>query len=234
MPKDEIIKQVPQAWELQPESVPFKPILARWLILVGSPCTAVVVAVLSMDWCSTTFHSVWMSALLIWLVDEIGPRRLALRRSWGRQAQWLGVLVVVIALGLVFRVNAKTVFVNAFGMAPPPGVHNATVDANLRFVDSLQLMRFTADQATIDQIVARRKFGRNREDRDVSPQNLSWESLWVNAFGSSAQQGGDAWKNVKPMAQPVLYFWESQWPQEDTTLLWDAQTGQAYVMWGTR
>jgi hypothetical protein len=223
----------PQPGEGEPEDVAFEPIRARWLVLVGSPCAAIVVAITSLDWCSTTVHSILISALLISFLDAYLWREAALTWPWGRKVQIAGVAVVIAFLGFLFRIDAKDVFERAFGMPPPVGVRDLTVDSNLRLVDTTQLLRFTADQATIIQITAAPRFRIVRETTQGYPEPPNWGSIWSRVFSAVGGQGGPAWKKVEPMKKPIHFIMEDAHSPWTANVLWDADSGRTYVEYGT-
>ncbi len=174
-----------------------------------------------------------MSALLILLFDSLVRRRLARTQSWSRTAQIAAIVAAVALFGSLFHMSGEKAFKIAFGMPSPAGVQNLSVDCNFRLVDTTQLLHFTADRATVDQIMAHRGFRRIRETTEDYPQERDWDAVWRRVFGSFPDQGGSAWRNVAPMKIPTHFRWENEGTQEQVDLLWDTQTGRAYVRYVT-
>lgn len=215
---------------------PFRPIHSIWLMLLAAGGAGVTVAFLSKDWCFTAFGSAILSAVFIALSNNILLRSAAEHFRWGRILQLLVVVAIVAVLGWAFRIDEPQVFKRAFGIVPPRGVHSLTVDYNLTALppgDKIILLRFIADQETIDELVSARQFV--HEDEPVQlwlKSEITWDRFWERCFSNFSQSGGQGWTNVSPMNQPVFYRWED--PErllERTSLLWDAETGKAYMLY---
>jgi hypothetical protein len=97
--------------------------------------------------------------------------------------------------------------------------------------DSTTLMRFDADRAAMDQILSARCLDEDREILEQHPPATDWAGFWGRVFGTEAKLGGKGWQSVKPMTAPKVY--RRRTGEETATLLWDAASGHAYVIYGT-
>lgn len=218
----------------QPASTWPRPIPRFALVLIGSLCTAIGSAVAAKDVCWAPIASGFMAAVIITLADMIVLVPMARHFSWGRKVTFLAVTVIVCTIVFMFRLDARYAFRVAFGQDPPSSVANLTVDSGLHLgPDQTYLIRFTADQATIDQVLAARPFRTVRETTEGYPQERDWNSVWQRLFGGDEGHGGAGWQNVEPMKRPMHFEWENTWPQEVVDVLWDAESGRAYARYGT-
>ncbi len=198
-------------------------------ILLGSASSAAVAFLLSGDWCFTSFSAAVAGGLSIVIV-EYALGLLRLQGRWrSTKTRVIRAVLVGIVVGLFFRLSQEQAFEKAFGVSPPSGVRD--FDATmLRAMDTIILFRFTANRETIDQLIAKRAFEQDRES--VEWYGHDWSFLWGQVFSSFDEIGGEAWQNVAPMAEPELYRWRHPILFiEETILLWDADSGRAYVLY---
>jgi hypothetical protein len=147
--------------------------------------------------------------------------------------------LVVLVLGIaVYRwrhPDSAERFEYAFGIAPPPGVVN--IEAYRRYLggpgDRLVLLRFSADRAAIDRIVAVRPLERDLHVvRDRFRPNDDVEALWRSVFGPYADYGGIAWEAPSRLVSPEVYEWRGPHPKLTLVkLLWDTHTGRAFALY---
>ena len=174
-----------------------------------------------------------MAAVVIGVLDRFVVR-LARRCRWRRVGQVILVLTTACAFSLSYRLDEEAAFRRALGVFPPPGVKQLTVDRDVTYIMpniELIFLRFTADEATIRAIVVQRGFARDDKAIEAWRQHgEDWLSLWEGVFHGYASHGGREWEAPEPMRQPVIYRWSCNKDlPEHTRLLWDADSGRAYV-----
>lgn len=146
----------------------------------------------------------------------------------------LGVLIVLIAF---FARTPTRLFRQIFGMPPPTGVSELAIDSATIGLsgDQAILMRFSADEATIDQLVQHRGFVVDKETMTIWSEQtgLQWSWLWQQAFSNFTIFGGRAWKEVPPMADPVLFVHNRSEGIATVTvkMLWDRASGRTYLLY---
>jgi hypothetical protein len=212
-----------------------RPIPLSALVLIGSPLTAVTVAFLSKDWLCTTVGCTILTAILIAVWDRclLAP---VVRK--GHCQRWVQLLPALIILGLLaaFFVRSPTrIFRQVFGVPPPPGIHDLALDSAVSGQGGGEqeiLMRFKADQKTIDQLLQHRGFVVDQDTMKTWSDRTGrqWIWLWRRAFSNITDFGGRPWKDVQPMSDPVLYIWGDSIRHESVRLLWDRVSGRAYVL----
>ena len=100
----------------------------------------------------------------------------------------------------------------------------------LRGMDTIILFRFTSDREMIDELIGKRAFEQDRESVELFGHD--WSLLWGQVFSNFDELGGRSWQNVAPMSEPELYRWTNPiLGIENTILLWDAESGRAYVLY---
>ena len=149
----------------------------------------------------------------------------------------LTVLLGVGLLGFLLwrHPNGAKQFEYAFGIAPPSGVQNIEVS---RYYaggpgDAFTLLRFTADRAAIEESVAFRPFILDSEVVEFVflPDN-GLQRLWHSLFGGFAEYGGEAWEAPSQLNSPEVYKWHGAHSKlTGVILLWDAGTGEAFVLY---
>ncbi len=216
-------------------SATFRPIRLIWLVLLTAGGTGITVAFISKDWCFTAFSSAVMATVLIALLNSILLRSVAKHFHWGRKLQLLVVAAIVAGFAWTFRIDEQQLFQCAFGTIPPQGVQSLKVDSCLKALNGDQtiLLRFVADRQTLDELVKARDFVRDDEPIKIWMESENaWDALWEKCFSNFSTLGGEGWAKVSPMSQPVFYQWDNEEGLlESTRLLWDAETGKAYVLY---
>lgn len=98
----------------------------------------------------------------------------------------------------------------------------------------MTLIRFGADQVTLEQILSARGF---REDLDLArlySTTQEWDLFWQRLFfGFAGTYGGEAWKSIQPVVSPKVYrFPPNQMDavMDTITVLWDPVTGKVWAM----
>jgi hypothetical protein len=196
-----------------------------------------------------TFTAVWLGTPLFLLVagfvvglsaafiDWAVVRRIA--RGWRLFLSRL-LIVAGLAFGLpwVTQPSAGRAFEEAFGVPPPSGVRE--LSAHTRSVgpgDLVALIRFAADQATIDALAAGKGFALQDAGLDrMRDLGWDWPTYWRMTVSPLADErtGGDAWRVPPAIRDPRVYRWTrpgtATGRDESTTILWDPDTGQAYVV----
>jgi len=96
------------------------------------------------------------------------------------------------------------------------------------------LIRFVADQVTLEQILAAKGF---REDLDLTrlySPTQEWDIFWQRLFSNlPSTYGGEAWQSVGPIVSPRVYrFPPNQMDavMDTITVLWDPVTGKVWAM----
>jgi hypothetical protein len=205
------------------------------LILSGSVLTAIGVAYMSKDWCCSPVSSALMAGIVIGVADRYLLCPLLRNRHWVRKAQVLFVFGCVLGFSLLGKANEDGLFKEAVGVRPSPGVKQLVVDLNEMTPagggEQTILLRFSADRQTIEELVKEGRLARDDETVDeVAQEGGGWEKLWHAAFYPRAKSGGQAWTGDRPMKSPILYRKRDKEHFESTSLLWDEDSGRAYVM----
>jgi len=197
----------------------------------------VAVAILSKDWCFSTVASTLATALIIGLLDSLVLERVIRDWSMGRRIQVILALLVCGSFLACFAGTGNRLFTRVFGVSPPPGVSELAIDsASIGLSgDQAILMRFKADQATIERLVQHRGFVVDKETMTIWSQQMGkqWPWLWERAFSNFTIHGGRAWKNVEPMPDPVLFVHEHCEGIATITakMLWDRASGRTYLLY---
>ena len=204
-------------------------------------CLLAVVGAASMGFSTTVFSSDWCcTAIGMGVVGAIvsGIEQLVMSMGWARQYRGRlslrtgYTLVLGSAVGLLFLSDRQSVFERAFGMKPPPGLHELSIK---RYYvggpgDDAILIRFTTDQATMQQLLSARSFHEDPEAAALYPADLSWERFWGGLMGNFASSfGGEEWKTAPPMNSPKLYR-AGSFGHRETKVLRDEATGRTYVL----
>jgi hypothetical protein len=201
------------------------------LTLLGGLATGVATWLFSGDWACSAFSAALLGALATAAINVSG--RIRARNKWRRPQQLVVVLIVAASLTILMSLIATdaAMFEGAFAIAPPEGV--ADIRARAYYAggpgDRIVLVRFQADEPTIDRIISARRLSPAKEDLENYLQGTrSWEQFLRNAMGY-AGSFDPAWRRIPEMAEPRLYEWSSD--LEHLKLLWDAETGQAYAVY---
>jgi hypothetical protein len=217
-----------------PQMAAPRPIRTVRLVSIGSACTAVGVAVLSKDWCFSTVSCTLGAALIISLLDAFVLRRVTREQPWGRKAQVAMLIVVCGSFFACFGGTTNRLFRRVFGISPPPGVRELVIDSATIGLsgDRTILMRFKADQATINGLAQARGFAVDKDMNLFYETDKDWSRLWSHAFSSFPDSGGRAWRDVTPMADPIFFIHNHSEGIAPVTvkMLWDRASGRAYVL----
>jgi len=215
-----------------------RPIRRGLLIAISVIAAAPVVGFLSKDWCCTTVGCTVLCAIVVAIGDRFFLAPLILKGRCTLKMQFLPMLVVLIVLVAFFARTPTRLFQRVFGMPPPTGVSDLAVDSALWGPGGGEeniLMRFKADQATIERLVQHRGFVVDKETMTIWSEQMGkqWPWLWERAFSNFNIFGGRAWKDVEPMQDPVLFVNEHS---EDITpvtvkMLWDRASGRTHLLY---
>jgi hypothetical protein len=227
------IRDTPQLAQ-PPQTASPRPIRTIHLVQIGSACTAVGVAVLSKDCCFSTVGCTIVAAVAIGLVDAFVIRRLISSRRWARRSQTVLVLLVCGLPLAYFAGTTNRLFNRVFGISPPQGVGQLVIDSASIGLSGAQtiLMRFTADQTTIDRLVRDQGFTVDKDMNLFYETGKDWARLWSHAFSNFPESGGRAWEKAALMADPVLLVHNHSEGITSVTvkMLWDRASGRAYVV----
>jgi hypothetical protein len=163
-----------------------------------------------------------------------------LRPNVRRVARFVVPVIVAGALFACLSSSSNAVFESVFGIRPPPGVRDLRADR--RYAggpgDTTAVIRFVADKATIDALLAPQSFVADDQALGEWRQRGNWQQLCYEVFGNLTELGaephGGTPSIIPPMGEPHVYVYKldkgGQAPRA-AVLLWDAATGQAYVQW---
>jgi hypothetical protein len=168
------------------------------------------------------------------------------RRLWTGRSLMLGrvflIVVIVVGMSLLMRPTPAKLFEQAFGVVPPDNVRNLSgvIGFGGGFTSDMTAnLHFSADAPTVQSLLAVRGFvgTRQQEIDELRRGTMTWpefRSAVFGVFGSEAYVG-KAWGTVPPMKDPRVYKWERHHDgvlTEDVILLWDAATGEVFVIYG--
>lgn len=219
-----------------PQPVPrIAPLPRIAIVLLGSCLTVGAVSYVSKDWCCAPTSGAIMAAIVIGLSDRFLLVPLFKKRAGIRKAQLLFALGCVAAFAFSMRADPENLFEEVIGVRPPPGVRHLVIDCNEMVPagggEQVILFRFVADRQTMEEIVKGGHLSRDDETvNELMGEDGGWRWLWEQVFSCLADSGGDPWTNVAPMKRPVLYKKQCEGP-EDMKVLWDEDSGRAYVVW---
>jgi hypothetical protein len=207
----------------------------RWLAYLGALASGTLVWFFSNEWICSAIAATFITAIALeWtaILTRTYPGR-----SWlvTRRSCYVWALLVASGVSQPFRANPSQLFERVFGMRPPEGVKD--LEAERHYAggpgDQIILIQFTADRATIDKLVAARGF---KEDKDAielySDDERNPARLWDRLFTGVILLSGPKWKHAPMISEPFVYKWDDV-PDDAhrITMLWDAKSGRAYVMW---
>lgn len=203
--------------------------VVTYLLLPAGACPALSAAI---------FGGV-VSALLNWAVPAVRrrwKRKAPIVRPWQRKQQAILLALVAICfaayagyLGLGFKTQ---LFHQAFGMNPPAGVKELQAEGHYAGGpgDQVYFLHFFASRQAIEQIMADKPMTRDLDSvENYMRGERDWNSFWAAHIGQWAVFK-PAWATVPPMKEPELYHW-SLGSIQGVTFLWDAATGEAYVIY---
>lgn len=130
--------------------------------------------------------------------------------------------------------NGQVQFERVVGMAPPAGVREIVANRplfNVISMDTVVLLRFTADQRTIQQVIAIKNLEADPVHViDFYDPTDGYAALWRKAFGNFAQFGNSGWHEPK-LVEPFSYKGRAPNSLIDWTLIWDRSTEQAWGLY---
>lgn len=226
--------------EAQPSTQPVvhasKPLPRIVIVVLGMFLTAPAVAYLSKDWCCAPTSGAIVAAIVIGLVDRFLLISLLGQQRGIRRAQVAVVICCAVGIGFLMKADPNALFQEATSVRPPPGVRHLVIDRNENVPagggEQTILLRFYADRATIEEIAKDGQLTRDDATLDeIKTQGGDWSRVWQAAFSFFAESGGHAWTQAAPMKRPVLFRKNSPGSSEFTSLLWDEETGQAFVVY---
>ncbi|NLE59929.1 MAG: hypothetical protein GX616_16375 [Planctomycetes bacterium] len=203
---------------------------------IGAVSAGVFTTLVSSDWCCTVFGA----SVLGGVIAGIGERVTQLRwvEKWRPRpvVRVLCAACIGVPIGFLFRLDSRAEFRAAFGVEPPSSVRELQIEKHYAGGpgDSVTLIRFVADQVTLEQILAAKGF---REDLDLTrlySPTQEWDIFWQRLFSNlPSTYGGEAWQSVGPIVSPRVYrFPPNQMDavMDTITVLWDPVTGKVWAM----
>lgn len=139
-------------------------------------------------------------------------------------------------IGSRLQLTDAIAFRRAFGCEPPAAVRSVVVHGH--YLGSLAagppsdiwvLIQFSADDGTFQRLVSHRSFQRDEFHEKWWQEERA--TVWRQLFGGFAGHGGPEWQNVELPKNVQILWWRGD-PIEGTTVLWDQDTGRAYVLYG--
>ena len=216
----------------RPGSHRSRPLATAWLALFGLICGGLGAGLTSHDWCATTLSAALLTGVIVAACDALALRPLAQRGRLMKAGRLLAPLILACVIAASLHLGDDEAFERAFGSPPPVGVRELHIDYSLTFVDTVTLMRFRADQAAIDRVLAGRPFVSESDMVQLFVGEVNdIDKLWRYAFTGFGDLGSEPWQDHPPMSRPALYRWSNEDALEQTVLLWDAQSGRAYVLY---
>jgi hypothetical protein len=207
-----------------------------WMLVMGGLIGGAATFLLSGDWVCTALGSGVLGAVIVAILDMLARlvSRRWLHRRWGRvqQLALLGIVAAGLTVGSSLSPSNEALFHQALAVSPPEGVLDLHTGRHYAGGpgDMIVLLRFRCDQQTLEKIVAGRPLtlGEELHDQDSA---LTWKMLWGKM--KIAESYDRAWCDVPPMAEPKMYTWsdEASGPIQTVSLLWDAKSGHAYVVY---
>ncbi len=210
----------------------------RKLILLGAVASGVLVFLFSGDWFCSAVAATVITGLALAVIDVVIWWFFVWRWGGARRAdiaERVCVLVVACLVSMYFRADPEQLFKRAFGVPPPAGVSELEVERHYAGGpgDTVVLIRFLADRATIDKLISHRRFVREKEWVEILwSQRPDPQERWRRVFSDAVDFGGRAWKKGPPISKPFLYRWGGfEYSGERTILLWDAQSERGYAVY---
>lgn len=200
------------------------------------------------DWCFSATCAAFLSALLALSIKIVHRKLFRLANKIPGFARIAVSILAGIVVGLGFRIDEEKAFRMAFGVDPPSAISefHARMLKNIGPPgDTILLVRFRANRATVQSLLNRRHFELDSSWHDQAPDSQTtslptdeWPSLWDYVFGGFAKIGGGSWQNVAPMAFPEVYSWNNYELQtgvpvrpRSTSMLYDSDSGRCYVLY---
>jgi hypothetical protein len=221
-------------------SSPSESIRAIWRHRIVVPVAAGSVAGVvftSKDLYLTPAAAGTMTVVVVVLLRRLFAERLGGRRYF-RIAQAASLCAVPVAFSAGLSVNSGYLFSSAFGADPPAGLRGFTVDASLLNPAGKRtvLMRFAADRATFEGVLSRGGFRPDAAFGEAMRDGENWAAVLHQAFGDFGRFGGAGWQDIPRMDGPDCREWRRRegGARLETRVLYDAVSGQAYVLYTVR
>lgn len=133
-------------------------------------------------------------------------------------------------IGYYFQLTEAIAFQRAFGATQPSALGDIRIDGHYvgRLGDLTILMQFRADEKSLNKLLSYRSFKRDSDKEEWWGEEPA--TVWRQLFGGFVGYGGDAWRDIELPSNVRIFRWQGD-PVEGTTLLWDADTGQTYVLY---
>jgi hypothetical protein len=215
-----------------------KGIVHHRLIIAIVAASAIGVAITSRDVFMTPIAAATLAGIAV-----VGLRRVWQSGPWSGwrhvgTAQTLSIVVVPFAFTTGLSVDSGHLFREAFNAPVPAGIRDLAVDANLLNPAGKRtvLIRFTADAQTMSELLSEAAFQADPQMQEAWAARETWDNIIRQGFGDSTRLGGSAWQSIDPMDTPEFRHWprgESS-TRMDTRVLWDSQTGEAFVLYTVR
>lgn len=204
----------------------------RLLVVVAAGLASAAVVVLPG---SNSNFAAWYAAILaivaVAILDRLffRPRRFLVLRL---------ALACLIGGGIGSRLQLTdaVAFRRAFGCGPPPEVRAVAVHGHYLGglavggpADIWMLIHFNADDGVFHRLVSHRSFQRDGIQEEWWHDERA--TVWRQLFGGFAGYGGAEWQNVELPENVQILRWHGDDPTEGTTVLWDQDAGQAYVLY---
>jgi hypothetical protein len=205
------------------------------LIVAVVLASAAGVVLTSKDFLFTPVAAATLAGVLTVALQRMWQHRALAELKQARTVQLLSVAAIPVLFSVGLRVNADHAFREAFGVAVPAGVRELTVDSNVSTPSGRRavLMRFVADSRTVRELLAGGGFEADQQIAEARNEHETWSNILRLAFGDMARLGGAAWTKMSPMPRPEYRRWlrTLDGTRTETSLLWDADTGQAYLLY---
>lgn len=189
------------------------------------------------DWIWSAFAAALLAGLIVAATNVLlwwmARRRRYMNVSRLQMIEGTWALLVICLLNVYFRIDEEQLFERVFSVPPPPGLRNLDVERHYQGGpgDTAILIRFEADRATLDKLMSQPSFQSAQEQLDehrkLYPDPLE---RWRWVFQASLTFASDSWQTPPPISAPRLYRWDSlHLSAEMIVVLWDADSGKAYV-----
>jgi hypothetical protein len=208
------------------------------LIIIIVAASAIGVAITSRDVFMPPIAAATLAGIAV-----VGLRRIWRSGPWAgwkhvRTAQTLSIVAVPFAFTTGLSVDSKHLFREAFAAPLPAGVRDLVVDANMLNPAGKRtaLLRFRTNAETMAELLKAADFQQDPQMQEAWSAGERWENLIRQAFGQSISVGGSAWQSIGPLPSPEFRHWmrDDGGLRMDTRILWDGQTGEAFVLYTVR
>jgi hypothetical protein len=200
--------------------------------------SAVGVALTSRDLFLTPIAGATMAGIVVVLLQRFWRSGEWSQWKHVRTAQMLSLVAVPVAFSTGLSVNSDHLFGQAFNAGVTAGIHDLAVDANLLNPAGKRtaLLRFRADAGAMADLLTKGQFAADPQMQDAWAAGDNWPSILHQAFSDFARLGGAAWDRIGPMSNAQFREWRRTdgGMRTSTRVLWDRQTGQAFVLYTVR